>query len=126
MTVNAFYRYGQIYRQALSTPLMNWCDLMKATSSSNKIIKSFLEIARDIEPSAVHKCPYEVITKIKSKNFYLLKILFFLANCRFQQNCSSWKNSLLLCLRRVQRCFQPYHNRQSNNRRNHNFSHILN
>lgn len=52
-----FYRYGTIMRQVLKTPKIEFCSVMKF-SSSNILLNEIIKIGKNIEPTLIHECPY--------------------------------------------------------------------
>lgn len=54
-----FYKYGNIFRDVMHTPLIDWCQVM-ILQTQNALVKSFIDFLRENFPDGVHECPYEV------------------------------------------------------------------
>lgn len=53
------YRYGNIFREVINSPVIDWCRLMD-NSEANVFIKMTLDLVRETIPQVLHKCPYHV------------------------------------------------------------------
>lgn len=51
------FKYGVIYREAIKTPLIDWCALMTAPSSL-RLISQIIKLVQDNAPELTHECPY--------------------------------------------------------------------
>lgn len=53
------YRYGLIYRDAIHTSKIDWCQLM-TKGGGNLVEEKFLELMTDNFPEFIQLCPYHV------------------------------------------------------------------
>lgn len=59
------FRYGLIYRDVITFPRMDFCDLTKKVQNNqnltNRVISSFAKFMSASYPREVHECPYTVL-----------------------------------------------------------------
>ena len=54
----AYYRYGNIYREIVSSQKINWCEIMEG-AGYNLFFKMMIDVIAQSIPGLFHKCPYE-------------------------------------------------------------------
>jgi len=59
------YRYGNVYREVMKSPKMDWCGFMEG-ALSNPLVSSTMEELRNSAADFFHKCPYSGIIDIKN------------------------------------------------------------
>ncbi|KAL7015939.1 hypothetical protein ACKWTF_016739 [Chironomus riparius] len=59
------YRYGNVYREAMKSPKVDWCDFMDGASKNVFMTSLFNELKNSVG-DFFHKCPYSGIVDIKN------------------------------------------------------------
>lgn len=58
------FRYGLVYREVLSTPRIDVCEVVKQILTkqdlTNRIIFALAKFIKDSYPQLIHECPYNV------------------------------------------------------------------
>jgi hypothetical protein len=57
MSFDIQFKYGTIYRSWIRCPRLDICWALK-TGAQNLIFREIFNVAKNINPSAVHNCPY--------------------------------------------------------------------
>jgi Protein of unknown function (DUF1091) len=66
--ISCNYRYGNVYREVISTKPLNWCSTVE-TVKLNPVMKLFINSMDTGMSKIIHKCPYE-----GNENFYNITI----------------------------------------------------
>lgn len=57
--LNIAYKYGQIFREVVNVPAIEWCNQMEGLGS-NPAMNMAVDLIKESVPQLFHKCPYEV------------------------------------------------------------------
>jgi hypothetical protein len=60
LSMSLVYKYGTIYREVFKMPPTEICQFMNATQKDNLVVYQLLKIIKDVDPIAIHECPYAV------------------------------------------------------------------
>lgn len=60
-----FYRYGNVYREAMKSPKVDWCEIMEG-ASENVFITSLMNELKKSVGDFFHKCPYSGVINVKN------------------------------------------------------------
>lgn len=59
MKLTAAYKYGQIFREIVNLPAIEWCNQMEGFGK-NPAMNMAIDLVKASIPNLFHKCPYEV------------------------------------------------------------------
>src|SRR5690349_17173492 len=82
MQATLFYRYGQVYREVLRFPKLDWCQLM-SKQVHNLIFAHLIEIQSANFPGTIHECPYRDFL-IENRSLGLPKALIHFATGEYK------------------------------------------
>ncbi|KAL7050972.1 hypothetical protein ACKWTF_004280 [Chironomus riparius] len=68
-----YYRYGTIFREAINTPKVDWCDVIGG-ATTNPMVNLLMNLIKDSAPNFLRSCPFTGSIDIKNftMNFELL------------------------------------------------------